>query len=211
MLDRRAALALATVRREPLLQGDELAAELEIATGPRVGELLAGAGRAQYAGEITTREEALAYRARALRRIPIRLRSSGRPGLHLLQDHRGRVARDDRRRGRAHDLLHGHQPCDPGHALVIPRTHAEDLLSIEADDLQAVVLAAQRLAVRGKERLEADGVNLINSCGARAWQTVFHFHMHVIPRYQRSAAAAMDADAGRSGRSRPRRRNSRGK
>jgi histidine triad (HIT) family protein len=34
------------------------------------------------------------------------------------------------------------------------------------------------------ERLGADGVNLLNSCGAAAWQTVFHFHMHVIPRYE---------------------------
>ena len=34
-----------------------------------------------------------------------------------------------------------------------------------------------------KERLEADGVNLLNSCGSPAWQTVFHFHLHVIPRY----------------------------
>ena len=38
--------------------------------------------------------------------------------------------------------------------------------------------------MRVKERLQADGVNLINSCGAAAWQTVFHFHVHVIPRYE---------------------------
>jgi histidine triad (HIT) family protein len=75
-------------------------------------------------------------------------------------------------------------PATSGHALVIPRTHADDLLSIEADDLQAVILAAQRLALSAKRNLKADGVNLINACGARAWQTVFHFHMHVIPRYE---------------------------
>jgi histidine triad (HIT) family protein len=34
------------------------------------------------------------------------------------------------------------------------------------------------------ERLGADGVNLLNSCGSAAWQTVFHFHLHVIPRYE---------------------------
>jgi histidine triad (HIT) family protein len=66
---------------------------------------------------------------------------------------------------------------------VIPRRHSRDLLEIGAEDLQACVLAAQRLARRMHERLDADGVNLINSCGARAWQTVFHFHVHVIPRY----------------------------
>jgi histidine triad (HIT) family protein len=74
-------------------------------------------------------------------------------------------------------------PATRGHALVIPRTHVPDLLSVETEDLQAVALACRRLAVRAKERLGADGVNLINSCGAAAWQTVFHFHVHVIPRY----------------------------
>lgn len=75
-------------------------------------------------------------------------------------------------------------PATRGHALVIPRSHSRDLLEIDADDLSAVAAAAQRLAVRVKERLQADGVNLINSCGQRAWQTVFHFHLHVIPRYE---------------------------
>ena len=74
-------------------------------------------------------------------------------------------------------------PATRGHALVIPRAHSTDLLSIEHEDLSAVALASQRLAVRVKERLGADGVNLLNSCGAAAWQTVFHFHVHVIPRY----------------------------
>ena len=75
-------------------------------------------------------------------------------------------------------------PATRGHALVIPRTHSADLLSVDAQDLQAVALASQRLARRVSERLRADGVNLVNSCGAAAWQTVFHFHMHVIPRYE---------------------------
>ncbi len=74
-------------------------------------------------------------------------------------------------------------PATRGHALVIPRTHATDLLSIDAEDLAACSAAAQRLATRAIERLGADGVNLLNACGAPAWQTVFHFHLHVIPRY----------------------------
>jgi histidine triad (HIT) family protein len=74
-------------------------------------------------------------------------------------------------------------PATRGHALVIPRQHARDLLEIELEDLAATVLAAQRLARLAPERLGADGVNLLNSCGAPAWQTVFHFHVHVIPRY----------------------------
>ena len=75
-------------------------------------------------------------------------------------------------------------PATRGHALVIPRAHSTDLLSVGTEDLQAVALAARRLAARAKERLGADGVNLLNSCGAAAWQTVFHFHIHVIPRYR---------------------------
>jgi len=74
-------------------------------------------------------------------------------------------------------------PATRGHVLVIPREHAEDLLSVDPDDLRAVAVASQRQAALAKERLGADGINLVNSCGALAWQTVFHFHMHVIPRY----------------------------
>jgi histidine triad (HIT) family protein len=75
-------------------------------------------------------------------------------------------------------------PATRGHALVIPRAHAEDLLSIDPAELAAVTASAQRLAARMRERLEAPGVNVINSCGSAAWQTVFHFHLHVIPRYE---------------------------
>ena len=74
-------------------------------------------------------------------------------------------------------------PATRGHALVIPRAHATDLHEIAPEDLQAVAVAAQRLATRARARLGADGINLINSCGAAAWQTVSHFHMHVVPRY----------------------------
>ena len=74
-------------------------------------------------------------------------------------------------------------PATRGHALVIPKEHSADLLEISPEDLEAVTVAAQRLAKRAKEKLGAHGVNLINSCGTAAWQTVFHFHMHVVPRY----------------------------
>ena len=74
-------------------------------------------------------------------------------------------------------------PATRGHALVIPRAHAPDLLSVGTEDLCAVAVATRRLAARARERLGADGINLLNSCGAAAWQTVFHFHVHVIPRY----------------------------
>ena len=75
-------------------------------------------------------------------------------------------------------------PATPGHALLVPRVHSADLLEISSEDLTASALAAQRLAQRMKNVLEADGINLINACGAAAWQTVFHFHIHVVPRYE---------------------------
>ena len=78
-------------------------------------------------------------------------------------------------------------PATRGHALVVPRRHVEDLLAIDSDDLDAVALAAQRLARRARDRLHADGVNLLSSCGRAAWQTVDHFHLHVIPRYEGDA------------------------
>jgi histidine triad (HIT) family protein len=74
-------------------------------------------------------------------------------------------------------------PATRGHMLVVPKHHSRDLLEIGERDLTAVTLAAQQLAIRASQRLDADGVNLINSCGPAAWQTVFHFHIHVIPRY----------------------------
>ncbi len=75
-------------------------------------------------------------------------------------------------------------PATRGHALVIPRAHSRDLLEIAPADLAGAAAAAQRLARRMGERLGAEGVNLLNACGAAAWQTVFHFHIHVIPRYR---------------------------
>jgi histidine triad (HIT) family protein len=75
-------------------------------------------------------------------------------------------------------------PATRGHALVVPRCHADDLYSIGPEDLAACMSSAQALALRARDRLGADGVNLLNSCRPDAWQTVFHFHVHVIPRYQ---------------------------
>ncbi|MFM8762506.1 MAG: HIT family protein [Solirubrobacterales bacterium] len=75
-------------------------------------------------------------------------------------------------------------PATHGHALVVPRRHSEDLYSIGREDLEACMNSAQELALRARDRLGADGVNLLNSCRPDAWQTVFHFHVHVIPRYQ---------------------------
>jgi histidine triad (HIT) family protein len=72
-------------------------------------------------------------------------------------------------------------PWAPGHTLVIPRRHSENLIEIEARDLVSTVEMAKRLAERMTDRLGAKGVWLWNSCGRPAGQVVMHFHVHVIP------------------------------
>jgi histidine triad (HIT) family protein len=75
-------------------------------------------------------------------------------------------------------------PATRGHALVIPRVHAADVTDADPDDLAASARVAQLLARRAFGRLRADGVTVMQSNGAAAWQTVFHYHVHVIPRYE---------------------------
>jgi histidine triad (HIT) family protein len=75
-------------------------------------------------------------------------------------------------------------PATRGHALVIPRVHSADLMEISEVDLTHTITAAKRLAERMRSTLSPDGFNVINACGRAAWQTVFHFHLHVIPRYK---------------------------
>lgn len=75
-------------------------------------------------------------------------------------------------------------PATRGHALVVPREHSRDLMDISDADLERTILAARRLARKIDETLGPDGINLLNSCRAAAWQTVFHFHVHVVPRYE---------------------------
>jgi histidine triad (HIT) family protein len=74
-------------------------------------------------------------------------------------------------------------PWTRGHALVVPRNHSRNLYDTGDEDLAHTIRAAKRLALRMRDRLGCDGVNLINSCEPAAWQTVFHLHVHVIPRY----------------------------
>ena len=75
-------------------------------------------------------------------------------------------------------------PATRGHALVVPRAHSRDLQEVGEEDLAACMAMARRVAGRAVEALGADGVNLLNCQGSAAWQTVFHFHVHVVPRYE---------------------------
>jgi histidine triad (HIT) family protein len=75
-------------------------------------------------------------------------------------------------------------PATRGHALVVPRRHSADLIEVSDEDLASTMAAARRLARRMDETLGPDGFNVLNSCRPAAWQTVFHYHVHVIPRYE---------------------------
>jgi histidine triad (HIT) family protein len=74
-------------------------------------------------------------------------------------------------------------PWTRGHALVIPRNHSRNIYEVGEDDLRHSAAAAKQLSLRMRERLGCDGVNVLNASEPAAWQTVFHFHLHVIPRY----------------------------
>ena len=75
-------------------------------------------------------------------------------------------------------------PSSRGHVLVVPRAHSADLHDIEADDLAACLNTAKHIAGWQRDRLSADGVNVLQSTGRAASQVIFHFHVHVIPRYE---------------------------
>jgi len=78
--------------------------------------------------------------------------------------------------------------CEPpatwGHTLVLPRAHRDDIWSVEPAEATAAMKLAQRLARVMRDGLGAVGVNLRQNSGARAGQDVFHFHLHVVPRYE---------------------------
>ena len=74
-------------------------------------------------------------------------------------------------------------PGTRGHVLVIPKQHAADIFEVRPEDLAAVTHTGQRVALAVRQALGCDGVNLVQSNGAAAFQSVFHLHLHVIPRY----------------------------
>jgi histidine triad (HIT) family protein len=73
------------------------------------------------------------------------------------------------------------RPASPGHALVISKAHAANLLEIAETDLQAVTLTVQRVARAIQKALTPDGMRVSQFNGAAAGQTVFHYHVHIIP------------------------------
>lgn len=74
-------------------------------------------------------------------------------------------------------------PATRGHALLIPKQHAENIYDIDDETAGRVFIVAKKMATRMTERLGCEGFNILQNNGTLAGQTVFHFHMHLIPRY----------------------------
>ena len=74
-------------------------------------------------------------------------------------------------------------PATKGHALILPREHAENLYDLPRESASEVMVLAQKMAATLVEKLRCDGLNLVQNNGEAAGQTVRHFHLHLIPRY----------------------------
>lgn len=75
-------------------------------------------------------------------------------------------------------------PASKGHALILPRKHYENLMEMPEDLLSRAAVLAKKMAVRLKDGLGCDGLNVVQNNGTVAGQSVFHFHIHLIPRYK---------------------------
>jgi histidine triad (HIT) family protein len=75
-------------------------------------------------------------------------------------------------------------PATRGHVVVIMREHAESLIDVGDEDLLAAMQTVRRVVERVRETLRPDGFNILHNIGRAAWQSIFHFHVHVIPRYK---------------------------
>ena len=73
-------------------------------------------------------------------------------------------------------------PATKGHALILPKEHADNLYELPDETASKVFVLAKKLAIKMKEKLNCDGLNIVQNNGEVAGQTVFHFHMHIIPR-----------------------------
>ena len=75
-------------------------------------------------------------------------------------------------------------PATKGHALILPKQHYANIFEIDEHVLKDLIVLAKKVATAMKETLNCDGVNIVQNNGEVAGQTVFHFHMHLIPRYK---------------------------
>ena len=74
-------------------------------------------------------------------------------------------------------------PLSSGHCLVVPKHHAATIFEADVRDLEAAMVTAKRVALAIQEALRPDGLNVLQANGAAAFQSVPHFHLHLIPRW----------------------------
>ncbi len=74
-------------------------------------------------------------------------------------------------------------PATRGHALILPKEHAADIYELPEETASKVFVLAKKLATKMTDILSCDGFNIVQNNGEVAGQTVFHFHLHLIPRY----------------------------
>lgn len=82
-------------------------------------------------------------------------------------------------------------PATRGHALLLPKNHFANLFELDDETARKAILVAKKMAGKMKDALGADGFNLVQNNGEAAGQTVFHFHMHLIPRYENDNAGIL--------------------
>ena len=75
-------------------------------------------------------------------------------------------------------------PAALGHALILPKKHAANLMELPDETASKALVLAKKIAGKLQDGLHADGLNVVQNNGEAAGQTVFHFHMHLIPRYE---------------------------
>ena len=75
-------------------------------------------------------------------------------------------------------------PASKGHALILPKAHAANIYEISDDMAAKAMILAKKMATKMTEALKCDGFNIVQNNGEPAGQTVFHFHVHIIPRYE---------------------------
>ncbi len=79
-------------------------------------------------------------------------------------------------------------PATKGHALILPKKHAANLYELPDELAAKAMVLAKKMAAKMTEILSCDGFNIVQNNGECAGQTVFHFHMHLIPRYKEDGA-----------------------
>lgn len=75
-------------------------------------------------------------------------------------------------------------PASFGHAIILPKNHAANIYELSEEDASKIFVVAKKVATALQQALQCDGINILQNNGEVAGQTVFHLHIHIIPRYE---------------------------